>query len=242
MLCLIKRLKRARRLHWWFRGLPNLNRANALYQIAHNTMTSTARCNSLWDLCSMVNQKGVEGNFVECGVWKGGSAGIMGLVMMKSAINRQLHLFDSFEGLPEPTDMDGLQAAEYSGGKSSGRLESVNQCKAGIEIVENLLHTRLNIPKEKTVYHAGWFQNTVPEQARECGKIAVLRLDGDWYESTKICLENLYDQLSVGGVLILDDYYAWEGCKKATDEFRSQHSIADPIVRIDSESVYWIKN
>lgn len=154
---------------------------------------------------------------------------------------RKLHLFDSFEGLPEPREEDGEKAANYSGGVSSGQLKSVHQCEAGIDVVRNFIFDRLGLPKKMVCFHQGWFQDTLPNLGQEPAKIAVLRLDGDWYESTKVCLEHLYDRVSPGGAVILDDYYCWEGCQKATDEFRTARGISEALVRIDNEAVYWIK-
>jgi O-methyltransferase len=90
-------------------------------------------------------------------------------------------------------------------------------------------------------FHRGWFQETLPADAKSIDAISVLRLDGDWYASTKICLEYLYPRLACGGLLILDDYYLWEGCRKATDEYRQTLGIADPIIPVDGECAYWRK-
>lgn len=206
-------------------------------------MTTPVRCKKLWDICSNVLKAQVLGDFVECGVWRGGSAGIMAQVLMRSDFSneRKLHLFDSFEGLPEPTEADGEQAAEYSGGVNSGALKSVHQCEAGIEIVRELILQKIGFPRDRIKFHQGWFQETIPILGSQPEKIAVLRLDGDWYDSTKVCLDHLYDRVSVGGVIILDDYFAWEGCKKAADEFRSRRKIEDQLVRVDIDCAYWIK-
>ena len=167
----------------------------------------------------------------------------MGLVLrdFDKSNRRKLHLFDSFEGLPEPREEDGVKAAEYSGGVSSGELKSVHQCEAGIDVVKNFLFGKLGLSKDDVILHQGWFQNTLPALGESPKKIAVLRLDGDWYESTKVCLDHLYERVAAGGAVILDDYYCWEGCQKATDEFRTARGIKEPLVRIDDEAVYWIK-
>jgi O-methyltransferase len=204
-------------------------------------MTTPARCRHLWNWTQKLVQENVPGSFVECGVWKGGSSGVMALALADLSAKRELHLFDSFEGLPEPTAKDGALAAEYSGGRSSGELRTVEQCKAGLDEVEGLLFKKLNVDPKSVQFHVGWFQNTVPKDASTIGPIALLRLDGDWYESTRICLENLYPLLSPGGIVILDDYYAWEGCTKATDEFRAAHNISAPIQRIDVDAAFWVK-
>jgi O-methyltransferase len=226
---------------WFVKGLPSLSRARALFLVRHYTMTSPIRCRELWNQCSRILHKKVPGSFVECGVWRGGSAAIMGLANRRFGQTRELHLFDSFEGLPEPTQKDGEAAIFYSGGRAAGELKSLNQCKAGLNEVQFFLLEKLQLERSKTHFHVGWFQNTVPLTASNLGSIALLRLDGDWYESTRICLEHLYPLLSIGGIVILDDYFTWEGCKKATDEFRAKQGITVPIERIDAGAAYWMK-
>ncbi len=239
---IISRLQESR-YGWFFHGLPDISRSRAMFAIKRNTMTTPIRCKKLWDLCSDVLRAQVPGDFVECGVWRGGSAGIMAQVLMKydSSGARNLHLFDSFEGLPEPTEEDGQQAADYSGGVNSGALKSVHQCEAGIEIVRELLLQKLGFPEPRIKFHQGWFQETIPILGEEPKSIAVLRLDGDWYDSTKVCLDHLYDRVPKGGIIILDDYFAWEGCKKATDEFRAHGNINEEIIRVDVDCAYWVK-
>jgi O-methyltransferase len=187
-------------------------------------------------------KKNIPGTFVECGVWRGGSAGIMGLALKHSHPNRSLHLFDSFEGLPEPGPEDGIQAIEYSDNRGSGKLLTISKCVANLDIVKDFLLKKLHLDQRHIHFHVGWFQETIPIQAKKIGAIAVLRLDGDWYASTQGCLEYLYPLVSPGGAIILDDYYCWEGCKKATDEFRALHNITTPIVQIDKDCGYWIKD
>lgn len=239
---IISRFKSSR-YGWFASGLPDFSRAKALFAVRRNTMTTSIRCRTLWDFSINIMKEGIEGDFVECGVWKGGSAGIMAQALKKSDPlgTRTLHLFDSFEGLPEPREEDGVQAIEYSGGVSSGALRSVHQCEAGIEIVKGFLFEKLGFPKNRVVFHQGWFQDTIPVLGGDPRKISILRLDGDWYESTMVCLDHLYDRVSERGIIILDDYFAWEGCKKATDEFRALKGITETIVRIDSDCGYWIK-
>jgi hypothetical protein len=196
----------------------------------------------LWDQCSQVLQANVPGAFVECGVWRGGSAAVIGLAIRHSGQPRDLHLFDSFEGLPEPTDKDGIAAKEYSGGRAAGKLKSINQCEAGLGEVQSFLLGALGFDRSRTHFHAGWFQNTLPVIAPQLGPIALLRLDGDWYDSTRLCLEHLYPRVSPGGVVVMDDYWAWEGCRKATDEYRCAYQVNSPLFRIDVDAGYWIKS
>jgi O-methyltransferase len=226
---------------WFLKGLPNFSRAAAMFRARRYTMAEPGRCRSLWDLCKQVLNQKIPGCFVECGVWKGGSSTIMALAIQNARQERHLHLFDSFEGLPEPTEKDGEQAFAYSGGRNQGKLTSIDLCRAGLDEVRNLILEKINVPEPFAHFHVGWFQDTVPAGAKLLGPIAMLRLDGDWYDSTKICLEHLYPLLSAGGIIILDDYFAWEGCRKATDEYRALNKISFPIQRIDSTAIFWVK-
>ncbi|NDB36190.1 MAG: hypothetical protein EB023_12825 [Flavobacteriia bacterium] len=203
----------------------------------NHTMTSPQRAKLLWKLCRQAIDRNVPGDFVECGVWKGGSAGIMATAAKNST--KKVHLYDSFEGLPEPLPIDGSEAIQYSYGASQGRLKTTGKCVGSLADVKNLMDCKLHISKSSIVYHVGWFQKTLTPWPTE--SISILRLDGDWYESTKICLENLYPALSRGGAVLMDDYFCWEGCRKACDEYREQHNITAKIVRIDLDSGYWIK-
>jgi hypothetical protein len=226
---------------WFLKGLPVLLRAAAMFRAKRYTMTTPIRCRRLWDSCKQVLDQNVPGCFVECGVWKGGSSAIMALAIKNAGQERHLHLFDSFEGLPEPTEKDGDYAATYSGGRNQGKLATVNQCRAGLDEVRNLMLDKIKVPEKLAHFHVGWFQNTIPVDASQIGPIALLRLDGDWYDSTKICLEHLYPLLSSGGIIILDDYYCWEGCRKATDEYCQKNNINCPIHRIDVDAGFWVK-
>lgn len=231
------------RIRWALRGLPDLALARTFFRISGHTMTRPSRAKVLWKVCRDSLRAGVPGDFVECGVWMGGSAGLMALALRRFEKNtrRKLHLFDSFEGLPEPGKEDGEKAAEYWRTTEGSEHVMIHRCVASADLVRSFLHDRLGIPREQVVFHEGWFEDTLPRLDRDPGSIAVLRLDGDWYDSTRICLEHLYDRLSPGGVILLDDYFCWDGCRRATDEFRALKGITESIIRIDSDSGYWIK-
>lgn len=232
------------RFFWFLQGLPDFHRAYALFAIRRHTMTSARRSKLLWQLCKQVLKNQITGDFVECGVWRGGSAGLMGLALQRFDHNhkKKLHLFDSFEGLPQPSIADGVLASEYSGGANSGLLASIHQCVADLNDVQSFIFNELKLSKNLVTFNKGWFQDTVPKVGKEVENISLLRLDGDWYESTKICLEGFYDRIPRGGVILLDDYFCWEGCKKATDNFRSKHRILSEIIQIDRDSAYWVKH
>lgn len=222
---------------WALAAFPNILLMYCLLRVRNHTMTSLPRAKTLWKICKKALNDKILGDLVECGVWKGGSAGIMAMAARGS--HKKIHLYDSFEGLPEPSALDGEAARNYSGGVSKGRLQSVKKCVGLLPEVQDLLQRKLKIRADSIRYHVGWFQKTLkpwPPQS-----ISVLRLDGDWYESTKICLDNLYPGLAKGGFVLLDDYFCWEGCRKATDEFRKKWDIKEEMHKIDSESVYWIK-
>ncbi len=115
------------------------------------------------------------------------------------------------------------------------------KCEAGLDEVKATLLDKAGLNSSGVEFHVGWFQDTVPISTTKLKSIALLRLAGDWYASTQVCLEHLYPRLSPGGVLVLDDYFRWEGCRKATDEYRTHHKITTPSTRIDADRGYWIK-
>lgn len=216
---------------------------DAVRIVRGHSMCSFERLATLWQQVVYLDRCGVEGSLVECGTWRGGAVGMMGLAHMRSgsAPTRRLHLFDSFEGLPEPTAADGAKAITYSKGRSSGALDSIGACEAPLEDNRRLLETVIGYPTALTTYHVGWFQETVPRDAPDLGSIALLRLDGDWYESTAVCLEHLYPLVVTGGVVVVDDYGHWEGCRRAVDEFLSAREEPILLNHIDYTGRSWVK-
>ncbi len=216
----------------------------AIRLVRGNTMSSFERLATLWQQVSYLDRHKIAGALVECGVWKGGSAGMMALAHLQEAQGhptRPLHLFDSFEGLPEPGALDGQRAEDYSGNRMNGKMESIGKCVGPIEDVKRLLFAELHYPEKLVHFHQGWFQDTMNENLVEPARISLLRLDGDWYESTMVCLKVLYPRVVSGGIIVMDDYGHWEGCKRATDEFLA--TLHQPIYlhHIDYTGRYWIK-
>jgi len=207
-----------------------LNKLNLFRKTYPNTMVGYARLSNAYELAQLVEQTGLEGALVECGVWKGGCIATMAWVAKQANSNRSIWLFDSFEGLPVPTELDGPRAQEYIG-----------RYAASVEDVEGILFSRLEINRDSVHIVKGWFQDTLPASKDEIGPIAILRLDGDWYESTRCCLENLYDQIVPSGYVILDDYGCWEGCKIATDEFLQHSNISVTLAEIDNKGRFFRK-
>jgi O-methyltransferase len=163
--------------------------------------------------------KNLKGDIVECGVWRGGMiAGIAELL----GSDRKYHLFDSFEGLPEAKDIDGKLALDYQKNTESERY--FDNCKAEIHYANEAMQMAgVNFSCYK-----GWFENTIPSN-KTIENIALLRLDGDWYESTYICLEHFYDKVVPGGIIIIDDYLTWDGCSKAVHDFLSKRKSSSKI-------------
>lgn len=205
------------------------------------TMVGYKRLSNTYELAKLVEQDQIKGAFVECGTWKGGCAAIMAYVAKKAKSQRKIWLFDFFEGLPEPTDKDGQRAREYASNRASGKLLTINKCVGPLEDVKKIFFEILKINPENVVISKGWFQNTLPKMKEKIGPIAILRLDGDWYESTKYCLDNLYDIGIPGGYIIIDDYGHREGAKKALDEFLAERKIKPDIVKIDETGIYFQK-
>ena len=179
------------------------------------------------------------GALSECGVWNGGAIGLMGLADRRfpGHKERTLHLFNSFEGLPQPTARD---TDVFDGHDAGDVLTPIGACKGErAPVVEDFLVNRLGLPKDQLAFHVGWFQDTVPVARSTIGDIAILRLDGDWYKSTKVCIGNLYDRLVPGGFLVIDDYGTFEGCRQAVDEFFSTRGALPHWVWSDKHCVYF---
>jgi O-methyltransferase len=185
------------------------------------TMTSPEKLFGLINAVRYVVDAGIEGAIVECGVWRGGSMHAVARTLHeKGDMDRELYLFDTFEGMTEPTEKD----KKLVGGSAAELLESQEKHRwiwaiASLEDVQEGLRA-LPYPYERFTLVKGPVEETIPDQCPD--KIALLRLDTDWYESTRHELEHMYDHLQPGGVLIIDDYGTWAGSKEATDEFTAK--------------------
>ena len=224
-----------------------------MQMLRRHTMLTYARLVTLYQEAVFCEKSGIYGDFIECGTWKGGAVALMALANLRHGSNlRHIHLFDSFEGIPEPDEsIDGekaIQEIKRAGGEAKGRLVSVRGFydRYGGEIGtleqnRHLLETVIGYASSHLHYHKGWFQDTLPKDSPEIREIAILRLDGDWYASTKICLEHLYDKVVKGGFVIIDDYGYFEGCRKAVDEFIKKKGYRVYLNHIDATGRYWIK-
>jgi len=226
----------------FFKGMPlkdwlNFKKLGLILKVKPYTMVNYPRLSNIYSSVKLMEKNKMKGAFVECGVWKGGCAAVMALAADRARSGRKVWLFDSFEGLPEPTEKDGTD----KDGVSAREHFRMNKDIAPIEGVEKLLFLKLKLDKENVLIKKGWFKDTLPEAKKATGPIAILRLDADWYESTKCCLENLYDNVIPGGYVILDDYNFHQGCQRATDEFLSDRKLRMNLVKIDDEAVYFQK-
>ncbi|MFE3251667.1 TylF/MycF/NovP-related O-methyltransferase [Streptomyces sp. NPDC059209] len=196
------------------------------------TMTSPERLNAFILATRHVVRHDIPGDIVECGVWRGGSMQACAKTLLAlGETDRGLHLFDTFEGMPPPTaeDLrrDGKSAEDLLAAQGKDRpiwaVASLEDVQAGFENVP--------YPGERVHYVQGLVEDTVPQQAPE--QISILRLDTDWYASTKHELEFLYPRLVSGGVLLIDDYGYWQGSRQAVDEFLEKTGERLLMLRMD---------
>jgi len=193
-------------------------------------MCSNARLRGLHRVVKHVVEQDIRGDIVECGTARGGSAALMGLTLKQlSASERTLWVFDTFEGLPPPSaDDPDYEFAQFYAGTCLGTIEDVTAS-----------FRRLGISKG-TKFVKGLFHETLP--ATNIESIAVLHIDGDWYNSVKACLDILYDKVQVGGVIQIDDYGFWKGARRAVDEFFVSRSIIPNLRRLDYSGRQFIKS
>ncbi len=181
------------------------------------TMTSPERVLALRRSVRRVVDQGIPGAIVECGVWRGGSMLAAALTLAELGdTTRDLYLFDTFTGMTEPTEHD------RHGGESAAALLAQSSPDSWVRAEASLAEVRRTMsrsgyPESRILYVEGRVEETIPERAPE--SIALLRLDTDWYESTRHELQHLWPRLSPGGVLIVDDYGHWDGARRAVDEW-----------------------
>ncbi len=184
------------------------------------TMCGAARLRGLYRAVERIVREDIPGGLVECGTARGGSAALMGLALRRLHADRALWVFDTFDGLPPPTEADGDPeiTEPYTG-----------RCRSSLGEV-SALFGRLGVGARAHLVR-GLFRETLP--TADTGPIALLHIDCDWYESVKACLEHLYDRVSPGGLVHIDDYGHWAGARKAVDEFRHRRAIRVPLRRLD---------
>lgn len=214
-----------------------------LKQVRPYTMTSNERVAVLETAVCHVVAQNYPGAFVECGVAKGGSTMAMAYTLLELGISdRDLYLYDTFEGMPEPEDADRGRFGEAAV-RSWRKRRDADGNSTWINHGEDEVRTNLALtgyPEARLHFVKGKVEDTLPAAAPP-GAIALLRLDTDWYASTKAELDHLYPKLVRGGIVIIDDYFRWQGARKAVDEYSAQNRIPIFWVRVDDSSVIGVK-
>jgi O-methyltransferase len=196
--------------------------------IQPHTLVDPERIHSLYTLAQRIEEERIPGDVLECGVYNGGTAAILARVATRSKLGRTVWLFDSFQGMPPTTEVDGLEAQEWVG-KVLGSRDRVQDLlrRAGADL------RRVRIVE-------GLFQDTFP--AVQIPQIALLNIDADWYESVKLCLEKFYDFIVKGGFVSIDDYGHWPGCREAVDQFFRQRGLSYPLHKVDYSARWFQKH
>ena len=201
------------------------------------SMITLARFDNIKNCIESILRNGVPGDLIEAGVWRGGASIFMrGALKAYGVTDRLVWAADSFEGLPEPdADLFPLEAKVQSGPVMQKLYHNL---AVGLEEVKRNF-AAYGLLDDQVRFLKGWFKDTL--QTAPPGPLSLIRLDGDFYESTRDGLDNLYDRLSIGGFVIIDDYGqdSWTYCRKAVDEFRAERNIEDPLILVDSTCHYW---
>jgi O-methyltransferase len=193
------------------------------------TMIGSVRMRNLRGLCEAAILNDVPGDFIETGVWRGGACIFMrGIIAAYADTHRRVFVADSFSGLPPPNP-------ETYAADAGDKHHTFSQLAVSRKEVEDNFR-RYQLLDEQVVFLEGWFKDTLPGAPIQ--KLAVLRLDGDMYESTIQGLEALYHKVSPGGFVIVDDYFL-RPCAQAIDEFRGKQEIKAPLIPIDGQAVWW---
>lgn len=183
-------------------------------------MVSYSRLRGLYEATNYVVQNSVAGDFVECGVARGGSAALVALTLQELKVQRSLWLFDTFQGLPKPSERDpDYEIADLYTGTCAATVQEVKTAFQDLGIRADL-H-----------FVPGLFNDTL--QPAPIKAISLLHIDGDWYESVRTCLDCLYDKVSSGGIIQFDDYGHWAGARRAIDEFTESRGLHIPLRYLD---------
>jgi len=197
------------------------------------TMTSDERIAGLHSALINIHRDKIQGDFVECGIWMGGN-----LVIAKKffdsvkELDRAFYGFDTFEGMTKPTENDPKKAHRW--------WDGIGSCIASIEEVTEEIK-RHDIFDDRVILVKGDVKETLTNSKNLSERISILRLDTDWYDSTKIELEILYSRLVSGGFIIIDDYGYWSGCKKAVDDFFGEEFVRLNFQKLDNTGIMYRK-
>jgi O-methyltransferase len=226
----LQRLLRPLRLELVAQYDPAKRREGLDWPAQAETMIGRKRLSQLQRCIEEVLREHIPGDLIECGVWRGGATIFMRAVLKAYGdVQRQVWVADSFKGLPPP------DPENYPVDKGDG-LHRCRQLAVSVEEVKANF-TRYGLLDDQVHFLPGWFKDSLPTASID--RLAVLRADGDMYESTTQILTYLYPKLSVGGYCIIDDYGAVPGCRQATDDYRRQQGVTEPLQWIDWSGVFW---
>jgi len=216
----------------------NKNFMDIYYKCRPFTITGIECIYALYQATKYITNAGIDGDFVECGVWKGGSAMVIAYTLIEqNNYERKIFLYDTYLGMAKPSNEDysfnessNTHDASIEIWKKNQKKNYNNWCYSSIkEVKRNMKST--NYPIKNIIFIKGKVENTIPKIIPK--NISLLRLDTDWYESTKHELNYLFPLLTINGVLIIDDYGFWKGQKKAVDEYFRDNKIPILLNRVD---------
>jgi hypothetical protein len=211
-------------------GTPHKVNLRNVCEFAH-TMVGRKRLDNIESCLDAIRSDGIAGDLAETGVWRGGAAIFMrGYLAAWDMSDRTVWAADSFEGLPVPR-MPEDAGYDFSATKMPILAISLDEVRDNFR--------RYDLLDDRVRFLKGWFCDTLPPSPIE--RLALLRLDGDLYESTRDALNALYDRVAPGGFIIVDDYGDFEPCRRAVDEFRQQRGIGEPVETIDWSGIFWRK-
>lgn len=194
------------------------------------TMIGRRRLDNLVDCVTTALRDDIPGDLIETGVWRGGSTILMrGILAAWADGDRRVWVADSFEGVPPP------DAERYPADRGV-RLDGISNLEVSVEEVRSNF-ARYGLLDEQVVFLPGWFKDTLATAPIDA--LAVMRLDGDLYESTMDALRALYPKLSVGGYVIVDDYGGIDACRQAVSDYRRAEGVDEPIQAVDWTGIYW---
>ncbi|HKE55741.1 MAG TPA: TylF/MycF family methyltransferase [Pyrinomonadaceae bacterium] len=197
-----------------------------------HTMIGLKRLDNIQTCAEQVIRDGIPGDFIETGVWRGGACIFMRAILKAYQVtDRFVWVADSFAGLPTPN-------VEKYPDDEGDQLSTIDFLAVSLETVQGNFRA-YGLLDQQVKFLKGWFRDTLPLAPVE--RLALLRLDGDMYESTTDALVNLYPKLSPGGYCIIDDYGTFYSCRKAVHDYREAHRIDEPVQEIDSDGVFWQK-
>jgi len=201
------------------------------------SMIGMPRLDNIQKLALDCLSNNIKGDFIEAGIWKGGAIALMaGILNITKTKNRRVIGVDSFEGIP-PAKPDIYPADAVHLGCEKIEILLNNS----LEEVKGYI-SRMGLDEGNNIQLIkGWFSEALPDLVRNGAEFALVRIDGDTYESTIQALENLEPCTTQGGYIIIDDYYSWDGCKKATEDYRLSKVITSPLITVDWTCAYWKK-